>query len=212
MMKSAARGRRSGKPDTRAQILGIARRRFLLDGYQAVTLRAVAAEADVDVALVSYYFGSKKGLFGAALALAGNPAETLARTVAGDPATFPQRALRDLLALWENPESGAPLRALIAAATQDQAITDLVKEMMEREMIDTIAARIGGADARTRAGAFCAHIAGLVVTRYILRLEPVASMAPDDIVRVYGPPLRLALREPPRRAAGRRHPYGADAE
>lgn len=166
---------------------------------QAVTLRSVAAEADVDVALVSYYFGSKKGLFGAALALAATPAETLARTIQGDPATFPQRALRDLLSLWEDPESGAPLRALIAAATHDQAVAGLLRERMEREMIDKIAARFGGADGRKRAGAFCAHIAGLVVTRYILRLEPMASMSPDEIIRAFSPPLRLILNEPPRR-------------
>lgn len=194
-MNSSGRGRRAGKPDTRSQILAVARWRFLQSGYQAVTLRSVAAEAGVDVALVSYHFGSKKGLFGAALALVVNPAETLARTAEGDPATFPQRALRDLLALWEDPESGAPLRALIVGATHDQAITGLVKEMLEREMIDKIAARLRGADARKRAGAFCAQIAGLVVTRYILRLEPVASMAPDEIIRIYGRPLRLALRE-----------------
>ncbi|MBC2907416.1 TetR family transcriptional regulator [Streptomyces cupreus] len=195
MMNSSGRGRRAGNPDTRTQILDVARRRFLQGGYQAVTLRSVASEAGVDVALISYYFGSKKGLFGAALTLSANPAETLARTAEGDPATFPQRALRDLLALWEDPESGAPLRALIVSATRDQAIAGLVKEMLEREMIDKIAARLGGADARRRAGAFCAQIAGLIVTRCILRLEPVASMAPDEIIRIYGPPLRLALRE-----------------
>lgn len=197
-MNYSGRGRRAGKPDTRAHILDIARRRFLQGGYQAVTLRSVAAEAGVDIALIIYYFGSKKGLFGAALALAATPAETLARTIEGDPATFPQRALHDLLALWEDPESGAPLRALIAAATHDQAMASLVKEMMEREMIDKIAARLGGVDARKRAGAFCAQIAGLVVTRYILCLEPLASMAPDEIRRIYGPSLRLALRESPR--------------
>lgn len=74
------RGRRPGSPDTRAAILAVARRRFLEDGYHAVTLRSVG-EADVDLALISYYFGSKKGLFGAALALGANPAELLARVV-----------------------------------------------------------------------------------------------------------------------------------
>lgn len=199
MMNYPQRGRRAGNPDTRNQILDVARRRFLEGGYQAVTLRSVAAEAGVDVALVSYYFGSKKGLFGAALALSATPAEALARTARGDPVTFPQRALRDLLALWEDPESGAPLRALITAATHERAVAGLLKEMMEREVIDKVAALIGGADARRRAGAFCAQIAGLIVTRYILRLEPLASMRLDEIVRLYGPPLRLALHEQPRR-------------
>lgn len=197
-MNSPARGRRAGKPDTRAGILDVARRRFLRDGYQAVTVRSVAAEAGVDVALVSYYFGSKKGLFGAVLALTANPTETIARTMRGDPATFPQRALRDLLALWEDPESGAPLRALIAGTTYDESITDLVRELLEREMIDTIAGRMGGADARKRAGAFCAQIAGIVMTRYILRLEPLASMPLDEIDTIYGPALRVTLFGPRR--------------
>jgi AcrR family transcriptional regulator len=72
-MNYGRRGRRSGNPDTRAEILAIACRRLVADGYYGVTMRAIAAEAGVDAALISYYFGSKKGLFGAALALSANP-------------------------------------------------------------------------------------------------------------------------------------------
>ncbi|MER6633299.1 TetR family transcriptional regulator [Streptomyces sp. NPDC000987] len=197
MNSSGSRGRRPGKPDTRAQILDVARRRFLEGGYQAVTLRSIAAEAGVDLALVSYYFGSKKGLLSAALALIVNPSDILDRAARGDLATFPRRALHDLLSLWDDAETGAPLRALVAGAAHDAAFADLVREMAEKELIDKIAARIGGRDAGKRAAAFCAQIAGLIVTRYVLRLEPIASMAPDEIVRIYSPPLRLALRAAP---------------
>ncbi|MGW3268264.1 TetR/AcrR family transcriptional regulator [Streptomyces sp. NPDC001056] len=193
MNSSGARGRRPGKPDTRAQILLVARRRFLEGGYQDVTLRSIAAEAGVDLALISYYFGSKKGLLSAALALTVNPSDILGRAAQGDPATFPQRALHSLLRLWEDPATGTPLRALVAGAAHDAAFADLVKDMTEKELIDKIATRIGGRDARKRAAAFCAQIAGLIVTRYILRLEPMASMPPDEIIRTYSPPLRLAL-------------------
>ncbi|MEU5225214.1 hypothetical protein AB0G55_21600 [Streptomyces toyocaensis] len=134
-----------------------------------------------------------------------NPAETLARTAEGDPVAFPQRALRDLLALWEDPESGVPLRALVAGAAQDPAVTGLVKEMLEREIIGKIAARIGGADARRRAGVFCAHIAGLVVTRYILRPDLSPPCRP---INQSGPTLR---RSASRRASpGSARPGGAD--
>lgn len=194
MNSSSRRGRRPGKPDTRARILEVARRRFLDEGYQTVTMRSIATEAGVDLALVSYYFGSKKGLLGAALALAANPADTLGRAAEGELALFPQRALSSLLHLWEDPESGAPLRALVVGATHDTVVTSLVKEMVEVELIDAIAARIGGAHARKRAAAFCAQIAGLIVTRYILRLEPIASMSTDELIQLYSPPLRVALR------------------
>ncbi|WP_373196887.1 TetR/AcrR family transcriptional regulator [Mycobacterium marinum] len=182
MNYSRVRGRRAGKPDTRAKILEVARRRFLAGGYQGVKLRSVAAEAGVDLALISYYFGSKRGLVGEALALSANPT------------TFPQRVLAGLLALWEDPASGASLRALVAGAAHDPALANRVKEMVERELIDKIAAQLGGTDARKRASMFCSQIAGLIVTRYILCLEPACSMTHDEIIRQYAPLLHLALR------------------
>ncbi len=199
MNKSASRGRRAGSPDTRGQILAAARRRFLAEGYQAVTMRQVAADAQVDLALVSYYFGSKKGLFGAAVTVSANPADVIARAVDSDPATLPQRALRDVLALWDDPETGTPLKAMLGSISQDPGFAALVRQMLERELIARLTARLGGVDAERRAAAFCTQIAGIVVTRYILRLEPVASMPADEIVRTFSPALHTALRPAPRR-------------
>ncbi|MEU6236399.1 TetR family transcriptional regulator [Kitasatospora sp. NPDC047058] len=201
MNKPPRRGRRTGSPDTRAQILDIARRRFLSEGYQAVTLRSVAADAGVDLALVSYYFGSKKGLFGAALALAVNPAEQLALVLEGDVDTLPDRVLDRVLAIWAEPENAAPLRAMLGGAAQDQALALLVNEVLQREMIDRIAARIGGQDARRRACEFASQLAGLIMVRYVLRLEPLASLPADEIARSHLPLLRHALR--PRTGAAR---------
>ncbi|GJO38651.1 TetR family transcriptional regulator [Mycobacterium marinum] len=195
MNYSGRRGRRTGKPETRTQILDVARRRFLEGGYQAVTLRSVAAEAGVDIALISYYFGAKRGLISEALALSANPVDVIDRAAAeGEPATFPQRALRRLLVLWDEPQTGAPLRALVTAAVHDAALASLVKDMVERELIDKVAARIGGADARKRAVAFCGQIAGIFMTRCILHLEPICSMTHDEIIRLYTPSLHVALR------------------
>jgi len=124
MNKPAAsvRGRRAGRPQTRALILQVARRRFLAQGYRAVTMRAVAADAGVDAALISYFFGSKKGLFGAALALPANPPEVLVGALAGDPATLPERVLRALVHAWDDPEHGGPLRVMVSAATGDPEV------------------------------------------------------------------------------------------
>jgi AcrR family transcriptional regulator len=193
MNSSSPRGRRRGKPDTRARILDVARRRFLDGGYRAFTLRAIAAGADVDFALVSYYFGSKKGVLTAVLAEVPNPPAIVDRVTQGDLSTFPERALRTVLDLWDDPETGAPLRALIAGAAHDAAFAAVVKETMQQAVIDKIADRIGGKDARKRAAAFYAQIAGLIGTRYLLCLDPIASMSPDEIIEIYRAPLRLAL-------------------
>ncbi len=198
------RGRRPGRPDTRAAILDAARARFLAEGYHAVSLRSIAADAGVDFALISYYFGSKKGLFGAALALPANPAEILARLLdEGDWATFPERALYGLLQVWDDPQTGLVLLVLLKNAAHDEAFAALVKEVVEREIVERLAGRLGGRDAHERAGVFAAQMSGLITARYLLRLEPVASMAPDEIVRLFAPQLRLALSRPGKGTAAR---------
>jgi AcrR family transcriptional regulator len=195
------RGRRPGRPETRAQVLDVARRRFLADGYQSVTMRSIAAEADVDVALLSYFFGSKKGLFGAALALPANPPEVLLTALPGDPATLPERVLTALLNTWDDPQHGAPLRVMVTAATQDRELARLLKEVFEREMIARIAEHIGGAHAYYRAGAFITQLAGLVFARYVLQVDPIATMTVDEITRHLAPGLRAALHGAATRAA-----------
>ena len=92
------RGRPAGRTETRADILAAARRRFLADGYDRVTMRSVAAEAGVDAALISYHFGSKRGLFGASMQLPANPPEILAAALSGPVNTLPERLIRTVLA------------------------------------------------------------------------------------------------------------------
>jgi AcrR family transcriptional regulator len=189
----ARRGRRAGSPDTRGRILAIARRRFLADGYQKVTLRSVATEAGVDVALVSYFFGSKKGLFGAALELPANPAELLAGALPGDRATMPERVLWTVLTTWDDPERGPLLRVLAAAITHEPDLARLFREVLRREINDRVAEYVGGADAPARAAAFTAQVAGVIFARYILELDPVASLPTDELVRHLAPGLRAVL-------------------
>ncbi|MFA1550634.1 TetR/AcrR family transcriptional regulator [Actinomadura chokoriensis] len=192
------RGRRRGSPDTREAILAVARRRFLADGYGPVTMRSIAAEAGVDAALISYFFGSKKGLFGAVLGLIANPPEVLAGALPGDPATLPERVLRALLAAWDDPAGGARLVLMVRAAVQDPELTRLVRDLLEREIIGRIADHVGGPGASARAGAFGTQLAGLIFARYIIGVEPVASMTHDELIRHLAPGLRAVLYRSPR--------------
>ena len=50
-------------PGARERILDTAEQLFAREGVMAVTLRSIAAAADVNVAAVNYYFGSKEKLF-----------------------------------------------------------------------------------------------------------------------------------------------------
>lgn len=192
----SARGRRPGSPDTRRQVLEIARRRFLADGYRAVTLRSVAVEAGVDVALISYFFGSKRGLFGAALGLAANPAELLRTALPGDRAAMPERVLRTLVTSWDDPTNGPRLRVLATTIVQEPEFARMFRELVQREMTEQMAEYIGGADAPARAAVFTAQLAGVIFARYVLALEPIASLSADELVRHLVPGLRAVLYGP----------------
>jgi AcrR family transcriptional regulator len=168
----------------------------MADGYQAVTLRAVAAEAGVDVALINYFFGPKRGLFAAVMALTTNPADVLRQSLRGDPVTLPQRVLTNALAIWEDEKAGSGLRLLMRGAISDPTMTPLVREMLEVEMLGVVAETIGGRDARKRAAAFTSVMAGILITRYVVEVDPVKSMTPDELIRTYSPVLAAALRTP----------------
>ena len=165
-------------------------------------MRSIAAEAGVDAALISYYFGSKKGLFGAAMALSANPPEVLLGALAGDPEHLPERVLSALLHAWDDPEGGDALRAMVNAAIQEPDLARLLREVLEHEIVDRIAEYLPGRSARLRAAAFVTQLAGVVFARYVLAVEPVATMKVDELVRHLAPGLRASLHGPrPARAA-----------
>ena len=182
-----------GGSNTRDDVLEVARRRFLAEGYHAVTMRSIAAEAGVDAALISYFFGSKRGLFAAVLALTANPADQLRSALAGDRADFPERVLTTLLATWDDPEHGAALRVAVRAAVQDAERARLLREAIEREVVDALADWIGGAGATRRAAALVTQLSGVIFARYVLELSPIAAMPADELVRTLLPGFRAAM-------------------
>jgi AcrR family transcriptional regulator len=189
MKVTPVRGRRPGPSDTRERILATAREAFLAGGYQAVSLRAIAAAAGVDVALLSYHFGSKQGLFSAAMALPVNPADVMRPALEGDLDGLPERLLRGLMRTWEDPVSGPPLRAIAGAAASEPQLNRLVREAVGAELIGALGERIGP----TRAAIFSSQLAGVIFSRYLLRLEPIASMSADDVVAGLVPALKATL-------------------
>jgi len=98
-----------------------------------------------------------------------------------------------MLTAWEDPSNRAPLLETITAATSDPQLRRLAAEAVEREIVIPIAERIGGKEAQHRAAAFCAQMSGILFSRYLLRIEPVASMAVDDIIKALTPSLTATL-------------------
>ncbi len=108
MTARASRGRRPGAPDTRAEVLAAARASFAEKGFRGTTIRAVAAAAGVDPALVHHYFGTKDDLFVAALEIPVDPREILAPVVAAGAGRRRRATAADVPLGLGRPRSSSP--------------------------------------------------------------------------------------------------------
>ncbi|WP_166548821.1 TetR/AcrR family transcriptional regulator [Agromyces luteolus] len=192
MNKRRGRPARGG-PSRRERILSEARAAFVERGYRGATMRAIASTSDVDVALVSYYFGSKGDLFAAAFALELRPARVARGAVGGDPARVADRLLRAVLLTWEDPASSSSMRAFIESAMTDPELLRSFREYIEHEVVDALAEQLPDPRARARAHAAVQVIIGLIFSRYILRLEPFARVPPREAYRILRPVVAAAF-------------------
>jgi AcrR family transcriptional regulator len=206
VMKKVAdkpRGARAGRPDTKGAILDAARARFRTHGYEGTSMRAVAGDADVDVALVSYHFGSKQGLFAAAMELPVNPAVMVEALLSQGTADLGTRLARNFIALWDNPESGAALLGMFRSAATHEEAAAMVRGFIEREVLGRLATAIGLDRPDLRAALAGSQLIGMALARYVVKVEPLASAAPEDIVAAIGPTLdryftgEIAAAQPP---------------
>jgi AcrR family transcriptional regulator len=192
-------GRRSGDNTTRASVLAAARRQFSELGYDRTTLRSVAAEAGVDQKLVGYFHGSKHALFVAATALPFDPAEGIASVLTGDPEGRGERLANLIVSLLENPEVGDRLIGLVRAAAAEPEAGRLVRELLTAEVWKPAAVSLLGANPGLAVSLVAVQLLGLVMARYVVGAEPLASLPPEGVIELLAPILqRLLSGRPPR--------------
>ena len=195
-MAEIKRGRRPGTSTTRDAILAAARERFSAQGYDRVRMRDVASDAGVDVALVTYHFGSKDGLFGAALEMPEPMAALMADVLEhGGLDDFGERFLRRVLEVWDDERTGAALVALVRSAMSHPPAAERLREFVQAELLRRIAERLDVPDADRRAALFGSQLLGLLLYRHILQVEPVASMSRDELVERAAPALQRHLTD-----------------
>ena len=186
-------GRRPGPTSTRADILAAARECFAERGYAATSVRAIAAKAGVDAALVHRFFGSKDDLLAATLALAMQPAERMPELVAGGPDGLDERIVRYFLSVWERSPSREVMIAMVRSAATHEHAAQLLREFIGREVLARIAGALEGEDALLRATLVGSQLLGLAMARYVVKIEPLASAAPDVVAKAVAPALRRYL-------------------
>jgi AcrR family transcriptional regulator len=193
---SRVRGRRPGGPDTRGQILDAARKSFADKGFGGTTIRAVAADAGVDPALVHHYFGSKDDLFLAALEIPVDPRRLVPAVFEAGVPGAGERLLRLFLSVWDDPHTRLPLLALLRASLSEEGPESLLQQGILRMVLTPLRAALPSAEADRRVQLVLSQMVGLVVTRYLLALEPLASMPAEEVVAAVAPTLQRYLDGP----------------
>jgi AcrR family transcriptional regulator len=206
-------GRRSGQPDTKSAILRAARAHFTKSGY-AATVRAIAEDAGVDAAMINYFFGSKKQLFGAAFALPENPVATITRGLQAPIGELSRRLLGGLLDNWDNPERQPELLTLmilniahvnnvggLSPATDGPAETGQGADFAGELLVAPLAERLckeglAPAEASRRGALLATQLWGVLFARYVLRVGPIADMPAAALLDGLVPVLN-AIVDPP---------------
>jgi AcrR family transcriptional regulator len=186
-------GRPAGSSDTRDRILFNARELFARNGIGNTSIRAVAAAAGVDSALVHHYFGTKEKLFAAAVHIPIDPMEVigLLREVPIEELGYTLPSI--LLPLWDS-ELGAGLIATlrsILASSEVNLFRSFIQDVIAVELGPRVDNPPGSGIIRIQFVA--SQLVGMVMARYILQLEPFASLPADRIARTIAPNLQRYL-------------------
>ena len=184
---------------TRGALVRAARRRFATDGYRATTVRQIAADAGVNVALINRYFVSKEGLFEACMLRTSDELE--------DQNATPSKSIEGVIArlvghIVNAPDSDDPLQLLLLLRSSGDENADLIRRRTLEHFTRRLAAAAGWKvdDAATepillRAQLAIATALGVVMLRTSAAVEPVASANADELTAPLSEVFRVLLAE-----------------
>ncbi|OBH75563.1 TetR family transcriptional regulator [Mycobacterium scrofulaceum] len=197
MATTNSRGRRPGRPagtsDSRERILSSARELFARNGIRDTSIRAVAAAAGVDSALVHHYFGTKEKLFAAAVHIPIDPMEVIGRLREVPVDELGHTLPSMLLPLWDSEVGTAFVAALrsIIAGSEVNLFRTFIQDVIAVEVGPRVDNPPGSGHLRVQFVA--SQLVGVVMARYILKLEPFASLPAEQVASTIAPNLQRYL-------------------
>lgn len=177
---------------TRAAILAAARARFAADGYEKATIRAIAADAAIDASMVIRYYGSKAELFEASAAVD----LALHKSTAAEPVRLAQEYAHTFVEHWEGGANEVERLLIRTAVTHREAIGQVQRIFEQQIKPPIMAALADDPDAELRAALVMSQTLGVIVSRYLLGLEPIASAEPAALESALRDAIQLHLTRP----------------
>lgn len=184
-------GRRPGSADTRGEIITAARKIFSEKGFDKATIRGIAREAGVDPALVHHYFDTKEGIFVAALRLPVDPSKVIPLVLEGPREEVGERLVRFILTMTADPEAREPIMAVLRSAMTNERVVAMIREFLTMAVLNRVAEGVGVPPIRMEV-AF-SQMFGVILMRYVLRLEPLASVEVEELVEILAPTIQRYL-------------------
>jgi AcrR family transcriptional regulator len=200
--------------DAAGAVLQAARLAFASRGYAHTTIKSVAAAAGVAPGVVKSLYDNKERLFAAAMRLPFDPAAAVPEIIAPGLDGMGERIVRMTLGLMDDDAVRRDLARLLrsdqavtvsataarAATTTDGGLAQIraMSEYLSSTVLDRVVASLGIPDARMRVSLISSYLVGVCTTRYLLRIEPLASASEDEVVAMVAPAVQ-ALLDPTRR-------------
>ncbi|HOZ60056.1 MAG TPA: TetR family transcriptional regulator, partial [Nakamurella multipartita] len=181
----------------RTAILDAARVTFAASGFDGASIRRIAAAAGVDPALVHHYFGTKDELFLATIDLPIDLPTMLASIVAAGPDGVGVRLATLIVTVWESPMA-AGLAGWLRTALADEQRAALIRQFVLARMVGPFTAALGipEPERTRRAGLVMSQILGVIVSRYLLFLDPVVQLTREQLIASVGQTLQRYLTGP----------------
>ncbi|MFD3315211.1 TetR family transcriptional regulator [Streptomyces sp. NPDC058694] len=184
-------------PAARDRILAAAREEFSERGYEKTSVRGIAKAAGVDSALVHHYFGTKEQVFEASIEVAFGPLMSAPGSIAEGPLDgVGERLARFFFGVWENPATRKALLAIIRSAVNNEAAASVFRRLISAQLLRRVAAQLDPPDAELRAELAAAQLVGIAMLRYVIKVEPLASANPEQIIERVAPVIQAHLTAP----------------
>lgn len=193
MTRTPRTGRRPGESTSRKEILAAARKLFSERGYQEATMRAIAAEAGVDAALVVHFFDNKATLLAEAIEWPFDPEVEMPKLLVDGKHQAGEHLVRLFVRTWDDEGSRNPILILLRAATIEPQAAEMLREFMRRRLYRPLMERLRADEPELRSDLVLSQLLGLGLIRYILYLEPLASASPDQVVEWIAPAVQRYL-------------------
>jgi AcrR family transcriptional regulator len=188
------RGRRRGGGNTSALVVEAAKRRFAADGYDATTIRSIAADAGVDSALVVRFFGSKSELFARVMHIPLEAPDALVRTLEQGPDDVGARLTRAYLQLWSDPSTAIPIQTAFRSAVTNEDAARQLRAFVNDRIVSHVAETFPDVPhAIVHVAAASTALLGIATGRFVIQAGPLASCEMEELVRVVAPAIEALL-------------------